>query len=84
MEVRADIRTLSAAGLASEPGLQIGQPYIVGPLVGADLDRVAAPIVGAIDQQPANAGLPHFAEGNLLSAHGLPIIAPIGLMVKRG
>jgi hypothetical protein len=41
---------------------------VIGPLVRADRDRVAAGIVRAIDQQTANAGRAHFAEGDFLRA----------------
>ena len=37
------------------PGIQsdlnIGQPQVIGPLIGADRDRMATAVVGAIDQQ---------------------------------
>jgi hypothetical protein len=43
-----------------------GQPDIIRPSVAADRDRVAAPMIGAIDQETANATGSHFSEGDLL------------------
>lgn len=37
---RPDVGTAFAACGAGEPVLQIGQPHIASPLIGADLDRV--------------------------------------------
>jgi hypothetical protein len=39
---------------------------VIGPLVGADRDRVAATIVGAVDEDAAHAGGAHFSDGDLL------------------
>jgi hypothetical protein len=39
-----------AAGITDEPQLYVGQPDIIGPVVATDRDRMAAPIVGAVDQ----------------------------------
>jgi hypothetical protein len=41
---------------------------LVRPRIGADLQVVAAAVVGALDQEPAHAGLPHLAMGDLLFA----------------
>jgi hypothetical protein len=41
--------------LADEARLDVGQPEIIGPLIGADRDRMAAAVIGAIDQETANA-----------------------------
>jgi hypothetical protein len=41
-------------------------------LIAADRDRVAAVIVGAIDQDTANAGFAHLAECDLLRASRAP------------
>jgi hypothetical protein len=35
---------------------------MIWPAIGADLNAMAAPIIGAIHQQAANAHLPHFAQ----------------------
>jgi hypothetical protein len=51
MEIRADVGTSLAAGLADEPGFQIGQLDIILPSVAADGGPVAAPIIGAVDQE---------------------------------
>jgi hypothetical protein len=41
---------------------------MVRPAIGAHLNRVAAPVIGAIDQAIANAGGAHLAKGDLLRA----------------
>jgi hypothetical protein len=41
------------------------QPDMVRPMAGAHLDRVAAPVVGAVDQHAVDAGGAHLAEGDL-------------------
>jgi hypothetical protein len=38
---------------------------MIGPLVGADLDVVAASVIAAIDQHIADAGCAHVAECDL-------------------
>jgi hypothetical protein len=63
IEVRPYVRTFGAAGLAGEQRLQIGQPDIIGPSVSAR--RVAALVVGAIDQETTIASGAHFSEGDL-------------------
>jgi hypothetical protein len=68
VEIRANVSAPLAACLASEPGLQIGQPNIIGPSVAADGCPMAAVIIGAIDQETANAGGAHFSEDDLLLA----------------
>jgi hypothetical protein len=68
MKVRPDVSASRAAGLAYEPRLEIGKPDVIRPLIAADRDRVAAAKVLAIDQDTAQAGRAHFAEGNLLRA----------------
>jgi len=56
MEVRPDVSASLLAYLAGEPGLYVRQPNIVGPPIAADRDVMAAPIIRAIDHEPANAG----------------------------
>lgn len=41
---------------------------MIGPPVTADRDRMAAPIVGAIDQDATNAHVEHLGKGDLLGA----------------
>jgi hypothetical protein len=64
-----DIRPALAGGRADEASRYVGQPYIVRPAVAADRHGTAAAEIGAIDQQPANAGGSHLAEGDLLGGH---------------
>src|SRR5258706_10992117 len=68
MPIRPDISASPAARLADELRLQIGQPDVIGPSVAADRRPMAAVIVGAIDQQAANAGGSHLSEANFLLA----------------
>jgi hypothetical protein len=56
MKVRPNVGASLAAGLAYEPRLEIEKPDVIGPLVRADRDRMAAMIVRAIDQHAAHAG----------------------------
>ena len=67
-KIRPDIGTALATCRAGELVLKIGQPDIVGPLIGADPDGMRVLIVGAIDQQTTHAGGAHLAEGDLLGA----------------
>ena len=53
-----------AAGRAGEARLDIRQPHMIRPAVGADLDVMAAFVVAAIDQNVAHAGFAHFAESD--------------------
>ena len=68
MPVRPDVGASLAAGLANEPCFKIGEPDVIGPLVCADRDRVAAMMVRAIDQDSAHASGAHLGEGDLLWA----------------
>ena len=68
MPVRSDVGTSPAATLASEPGFDVREPDIIGPSVATDRRPMAAVIVGAIDQEAANASGAHFGEGDLLRA----------------
>jgi hypothetical protein len=64
MEVGPDIGASLAAGFADEAGLDIGKPDVIGPLICAGRDRVAAMMVGAIDQDAADASVAHLIEGD--------------------
>jgi len=57
MKICPDVRSAFAAFLAHDPIFDVGEPDIVRPPVGADRDRVAAPVTRAIDQDAAHAGL---------------------------
>jgi len=46
--------------------LNIGQPKIIRPVVGTDRDGVATAVVGAVNQETANAALAHLGERDLL------------------
>jgi hypothetical protein len=63
-----DIGAAVAASLADKHGLKIGQPDIIGPAIGSDLDRMGAFVVAAVDQQPARAGVAHFSKSDFLLA----------------
>jgi hypothetical protein len=53
--IRPDVSAAPAARLADEARLDIGQAEVVGPLIAADRDRMAAFVVGAEDQDPEDA-----------------------------
>lgn len=57
-EVRSDISATLAARLAPEPRFEIGQANVVRP-IRRDDPMMGAPIVGAIDLDPAQAGSAH-------------------------
>jgi hypothetical protein len=61
-------RPLGLASLAGEARLDIGQPGIVRPSVTAYGHVAPAPVIRAIDQEPANASGAHLGEGDLLLA----------------
>jgi hypothetical protein len=46
---------------------------MIRPWICADCDRMAAMMVGAIDQETAHAGAAHFAERNFLRAGHTPL-----------
>jgi hypothetical protein len=83
MEIRADIRTPLTAGLAGEAWFNVWQPNVIRPSVAADRGPVAAMVVGAIDQETANAGGSHFSEGDLLFAFHWWRVTVIGGIVQR-
>jgi hypothetical protein len=66
--MRPDIGTTLPTGLADKPLLNIGKPEIASPSIGAHLDRVAAFVVGAIDQDAPHAAIAHLSEGDFLRA----------------
>jgi hypothetical protein len=68
MEIRPDVGASLAAGRAYEPRFEIGKPNVIWPSIPADCRRMAALVVGAIDQETANARRTHFGERNFLLA----------------
>ena len=61
------------AGFGAVVGAVVGiffgiMGLFVGPVIGADRDRVAAMIVGAIEQDAAHAHVAHFSERDFLFA----------------
>jgi hypothetical protein len=62
-EFRPHVPAALAAGGADETRLDVRQPNVVRPAVGADLDRVAASVVAAIDQHLTDAGFAQLADG---------------------
>jgi hypothetical protein len=68
VEVRADISASLATTPADESPLDVGQPDVIRPPVAADRGPMAAPVIGAIDQETANATCAHFSERDLLMA----------------
>ena len=54
IEIRSEI-AVSAASLTNEQLFKFRQSDVIRPAIGGDGDRMAAMVVRAIDQQPANA-----------------------------
>lgn len=61
-EIRPDLSPAPAASGTGKAALDVGQPYRIRPAIGADGDMMAAPVIGAIDQDAAQAHLAHLAE----------------------
>ena len=68
VEVGPDIGAAPAARLAHEPRLEIRQPQVIGPAIGAECNVMAATIVGAIDEDTLHAHLAHLAQCDLYRA----------------
>src|SRR5271167_1834790 len=68
MKIRPDVGASLSVGCAYEPRFKIGEPDVIRPSVCADRDRVAALVIRAINQDPADAGVAHLSEGDLLRA----------------
>src|ERR1019366_4878490 len=67
-KIRPDVGAALPAGPAHELILDVGKPDIIWPSVGAHLDRVAAFMVGAVDQYTAHAHFTHLGERDLVGA----------------
>jgi hypothetical protein len=74
VKIWPDVGAALAARLADEAIFDVGQPDIVRPLIGADRDVVAALVIRAINQDAANAGLAHLAQGDFLGPLHSPMI----------
>lgn len=64
-----DLCPALATGATDETRLDIRQAHVVRLPVGAKGNATAAPVVGAIDEDAAHAGVTHVAEGDLLGPH---------------
>lgn len=62
LEIGPHVGAATTAALTDEAGLNIRQPYLVGPVVGVQGNVTAAM---AIDPHAANAHATHFAESDL-------------------
>jgi hypothetical protein len=56
VEIRPHVGTALAASCADKPRFDIRKPHVIIPLVRRDRDIVAAPIIRAVDQEPAHPG----------------------------
>jgi len=84
-KIRPHIRAPLAAGAADEVRLDIGQPDIIVPSLGADRDRVAALVIRAVDQNADQAhrqfpegdlgGAVSFASGFICKSQGFALIS---------
>jgi hypothetical protein len=68
IEVGPDISAAPAASLADETRLDIGKTDVIRPSIAVDRRHVTTAIIGAIDQETANASGAHFCEGDFLRA----------------
>jgi hypothetical protein len=59
-------RTSARAVRADKAGLDVGQPDVVSPAIGAETSPVTAAVIRTIDQDAAHAGRAHFSESDLL------------------
>jgi len=67
---RAGFLSTVPACLAGEPGLQIGKPNVILPLIAADRSPIRTTIITTVDQETANAGGAHFGQSYFLRPGG--------------
>ena len=72
IKIQPHVGAALAADLADETMLNVGQPDTIGPVIGADGNRMVAAVVGAIDRQPAHTAAAHLGEGEFgrVDGHG--------------
>lgn len=66
LKVRPHIRAAFSARGAGEAWLDVGEPHVVRPAIGAGLDMMAAAMITAKDHHRPRAGFAHLAEGEFL------------------
>jgi hypothetical protein len=66
LPLRPDLRAALAARQTDEALLDVGEPEIVGLLIGVNRDRMAAVKVDTVDEDAVDAGVAHLAEGYFL------------------
>jgi hypothetical protein len=66
--LRPDFRGALAPRPTDEALLDVGEPEIVGLLIGVNRDRMAAVKVDTVDEDAVDAGVAHLAEGYFLGA----------------
>jgi hypothetical protein len=67
-----DLAALSAADVADQFRLDIGQKQAIVKAIGIHHAVMAAAMVAAIDKDATHAGFAHFAEGDVLR-HGVGV-----------
>jgi hypothetical protein len=70
IEIRPYVCATLAAHHADETTFYVGQPKVIGPLIGTRGDAVAAAVIGAVDQHATHAHIAHFGKGDFLGAFG--------------
>jgi hypothetical protein len=80
-EVWPHVGAALATGRTHEAWFKIGKSSFVRPWIAADCDRMAAPVVGAVDET-ANAGRAHVGKGDLRRAIQRPLI-PRSLTARK-
>ena len=64
--MRADVGATLPAGIADKLLLNVGKPDVLSPAIRAHFDRVAAFVVGTVDQNTAHAAFAHLSESDFL------------------
>lgn len=77
MKVRPDVSTSLATSFAYEPRLDLGQPDVIRPSIGAGRNGMATIIIRAVDEDAAHTSGAHLSEGDLLRA-ALFVVAAAG------
>ena len=68
IEVRPDVGAPGAASPTNKSRFKVGQPSVIRPFVPTDYRRMAAFVIGAVDEQTTNARYSHFSKGDFILA----------------
>ena len=68
IEVRPDVGAPGAASPTNKSRFKVGQPNVIRPFFPTDYRRMAAFVIGAVDEQTTNARYSHFSKGDFILA----------------